>query len=94
MTNSKFQDETINCVQCQFDFTWTGAEQRYYAERQLNRPKRCTVESGRMGESVLGGERNCIPAAAGAGRCHRSHVTRAHGVAGLDFLAGQIHNRG
>jgi len=34
-------DKTIICVDCQSEFTFTAAEQEFYAERNFSEPKRC-----------------------------------------------------
>lgn len=34
-------DQQIECVECGRSFTWSAGEQRYYAERDLQSPKRC-----------------------------------------------------
>ncbi len=37
-----FQDKTIKCVDCGSDFTFTAAEQEFFAEKGFtNEPKRC-----------------------------------------------------
>lgn len=38
---SSYEDRQIGCVDCHRDFTFTAGEQRYFAERQLQDPKRC-----------------------------------------------------
>lgn len=36
-----FKDETIVCVDCGEDFTWSYGEQLYYRDRSLSPPRRC-----------------------------------------------------
>ena len=37
-----FEDRRLHCVKCGADFVWTAGEQRFYAERALDRvPRRC-----------------------------------------------------
>jgi hypothetical protein len=36
-----FQDIEIRCVTCAVPFTWSAHDQAFYAERQLDQPKRC-----------------------------------------------------
>lgn len=36
-----FKDETITCVDCLQDFTWTYGEQIYFRDRKLSPPRRC-----------------------------------------------------
>jgi CxxC-x17-CxxC domain-containing protein len=34
-------DQTIDCVQCSAPFTFTAAEQEFFASRNLQTPRRC-----------------------------------------------------
>lgn len=36
-------DKIIKCVDCGTEFTFTEAEQAFYAERNLQDPKRCSA---------------------------------------------------
>ncbi len=45
-TNSnepRFTDKIIQCKICGEEFIWTAGEQRFYADRGLNEPKRCSI---------------------------------------------------
>lgn len=39
--NTIYEDKEIFCFDCKDDFTWSGGEQRFYAEREFTPPKRC-----------------------------------------------------
>ena len=40
----EFQDETIVCLDCGQEFTFTAGEQAFYKEKGLqNKPKRCST---------------------------------------------------
>lgn len=34
-------DQVLTCVECREQFVFTQSEQRFYAEKELNTPKRC-----------------------------------------------------
>lgn len=36
-----FDDIIRRCAMCGFEFVWTAGEQRYYADHDLQAPKRC-----------------------------------------------------
>lgn len=36
-----YEDKELICKDCGEFFTFSGGEQRYYAERQFSEPKRC-----------------------------------------------------
>ena len=36
-----YEDKEIECCDCHQTFTFTGGEQRFFAERQFTEPKRC-----------------------------------------------------
>lgn len=38
---SDYQDQTLSCSDCGAEFTFTGAEQTFYAEKGFGAPKRC-----------------------------------------------------
>jgi hypothetical protein len=37
-----FIDQQIVCAGCGAEFVWSAGEQAFYAERGLNRPRRCS----------------------------------------------------
>jgi len=40
--DTEFEDKTINCIDCNKDFTWTVGEQSFFRDKKLqNPPKRC-----------------------------------------------------
>ncbi len=62
-----FQDRTLACVDCKADFTFTGAEQEFYAKKGFtNDPKRCTTcrsaKKQRLGVQETGGQRQMFQA--------------------------------
>jgi CxxC-x17-CxxC domain-containing protein len=38
---STYTDKTLTCADCSQEFTFTGSEQQFYAERQFSEPRRC-----------------------------------------------------
>ena len=36
-----YEDKELTCVDCGDTFTFSGGEQRYFAEKQFSEPKRC-----------------------------------------------------
>lgn len=62
-----YQDRTLACVDCKTDFTFTAAEQEFYAKKGFtNDPKRCptcrTAKKQRLGVQEAGGQRKMFPA--------------------------------
>jgi CxxC-x17-CxxC domain-containing protein len=62
-----FQDRTLACVDCKADFTFTGAEQEFYAKKGFtNDPKRCTTcrsaKKQRLGVQETVGQRQMFQA--------------------------------
>lgn len=41
MGDDYFDDKELICADCNQPFTFTGGEQRFFAERQFSTPKRC-----------------------------------------------------
>ena len=41
MSDSQFEDQTIECTDCTAPFTFSSGEQAYYQEKGLLAPKRC-----------------------------------------------------
>jgi CxxC-x17-CxxC domain-containing protein len=37
-----FNDATLTCLDCQMPFTWSAAEQEFYASKGFTEPKRCS----------------------------------------------------
>jgi CxxC-x17-CxxC domain-containing protein len=63
-----FEDRTLNCADCQTSFTFTAAEQEFYAKKGFtNDPKRCPecrqAKKQRVGGGrEAGGQRQLYPA--------------------------------
>jgi CxxC-x17-CxxC domain-containing protein len=65
---STFTDKTLTCADCSQEFTFSGSEQQFYAERQFSEPRRCPTcravrkaargESGGQGSSYGSGYGN------------------------------------
>jgi rubrerythrin len=43
MSNIKFTDQVIRCVDCAQQFAWTADEQEYYVQKGLEPPTRCPM---------------------------------------------------
>ncbi|HLA94784.1 MAG TPA: zinc-ribbon domain containing protein [Pyrinomonadaceae bacterium] len=42
VNESEFEDKSIHCIDCNGDFIWTGGEQAFFRDKNLqNPPKRC-----------------------------------------------------
>lgn len=39
--SAEFQDQTITCVDCGQQFTWSAGEQEFYRQKGFSSPKRC-----------------------------------------------------
>lgn len=37
-----YEDKEITCMDCKATFTWTVRDQKFYAAKQFNAPKRCS----------------------------------------------------
>jgi uncharacterized membrane protein YsdA (DUF1294 family) len=78
----KMADKTINCVASGQEFTWSEGEQRFYKERGLSRPKRCS---------------SCRTRPRSAGRSDgpdRSAATRPSRRAGRSLLSNPVNRIG
>ncbi|MCX6543786.1 MAG: zinc-ribbon domain containing protein [Acidobacteria bacterium] len=38
-----FEDMPLSCCDCGQSFVWTAGQRRFYAERELSQPKRCST---------------------------------------------------
>ncbi len=54
-----YTDKTLNCVDGSTEFTFTGRDQQFYADRQFSEPRRCpacrAAKKAARGESSGGG---------------------------------------
>jgi CxxC-x17-CxxC domain-containing protein len=62
-----YQDRTLSCADCKAEFTFTAAEQEFYAKKGFtNDPKRCppcrAANKQRLGGGQGGGPRQMFPA--------------------------------
>jgi hypothetical protein len=43
MSDTYYEDKQLMCMDCNEEFTFTGGEQRFFAEKNFSEPKRCKV---------------------------------------------------
>lgn len=55
--HSKYQDQTLFCVDCESNFTFTAEEQQFFYSKGLSTPKRCKPCRKARKESIVREER-------------------------------------
>ena len=59
MYTSTYTDKNLTCADCGQEFTFSGSEQQFYAERQFSEPRRCptcrAVRKAQRGDQAAAG---------------------------------------